>query len=330
MIIRWTLACAAVIGAITRTAHADEAPAPLPVPDPPAGAARVALGLLDPLRISRLDVTASGPRSNSEIDPGVADIAFAFVPRWSFVNTETDWAWAGAKVGWQVSSILGSVEGGNPVTVRVDDVELNAAYSRTPVRDARGDQLLLGPRLGLAFPSSYASRLDTIVLRTSLGLGLDLHVPLLRGDWLRGVLFSGNGTWEGEIAKNNGQNQNLTAAGPPTTLGLPGNRPVGALLLRAMGISPFATDKVGSLCAEWEERRLRLLQGCCIVARCRRNCRDPSRSPRPQRAAQLSRLDADEECWRACAGSTGSTALLASSPQRAAASRMGTFANHQG
>jgi hypothetical protein len=199
---RWTLACATVLGAVARMARAEEPPAVVPPPDPPPGVARVALGLLDPFRTSRIDLVASGPKSSSESSLGFADVAFAFVPRGSIVATEMDWAWVGLRVGGQVDSSFGPAGAPGVTSVLMDDVELDTAYSRTLAGDARGDRLLFGPRGGIAFPSSKASKAGTIRLRTSLGLGMDLHVPLLHGDWLRGVLLSSNVTWERELVKD--------------------------------------------------------------------------------------------------------------------------------
>jgi hypothetical protein len=186
----------------SRTAGAEEPPAPPPPPDPPTGAARVALGLRDPLRTSRFDVTASGPGPQGrDLDARFAEVRFALAPRWSFVDTSTDWAWVGARVGWRVETLLGSNEVSSSTHVVVDDVELHVAYSRTLALGEGGAQLLLGPRAGLAFPSSPASQASSIWFRGSLGLGVDLHAPLMHGDWLPGLLFSGSTSWEGNLAK---------------------------------------------------------------------------------------------------------------------------------
>jgi hypothetical protein len=86
------------------------------------------------------------------------------------------------------------------------------AYTRTLVSSARGDQLLLGPRLGLAFPTSLASRNSSVYFRGSLGAGVDLYVPLLmHGEWRPGLLFTGAATWESNLVKT------LSGGSPYTT-----------------------------------------------------------------------------------------------------------------
>jgi hypothetical protein len=145
---------------------------------PPAGASRVALGLPNPLRASRFDVDLAFtvPGKTIGADGFSARLGFAVVPRWAFVDTATDWAWAGARVGWGVE-LTNSDTTSRLGRVQVEDVELQAGYSRTVARTPGGLALLLGPRVAVALPASLESRAAGVYVHTSLGAGVDLHVP---------------------------------------------------------------------------------------------------------------------------------------------------------
>jgi hypothetical protein len=171
-------------------------------PPPPAGASRVALGLPNPLRASRFDVelayTPGVPTQGEDLTS--AHLGFALQPRWAFVDTETDWAWVGARIGWGLE-LLDDDTTTSPRRVRFDDLELQLAYSRTVARTERGLSLLIGPRVAVAFPTSPESRGGGVYTHTSLGAGVDLHLPLLRGPWLSGALFSISGAWQHAFGK---------------------------------------------------------------------------------------------------------------------------------
>lgn len=194
---------------------------------PPAGASRVALGLANPLRASRFDVdlafTVPGKTIGS--DGFSARLGFAVVPRWAFVDTATDWAWAGARVGWGVELANSDTTAGLG-RVRVEDVEVQAAYSRTVARTPGGLALLLGPRVAVALPASTESRAAGVYVHTSLGAGVDLHLPLGRGPWLSGALISVSGAWQHALGTHAS-----SVGGPPLMLDLTAPRPSGVGLL---------------------------------------------------------------------------------------------------
>jgi hypothetical protein len=167
----------------------------------PPGASRVGLGLPNPLRTSRFDATlgisppSGDPQSPDGARGASAEGVFALVPRWSFVNTATHWAWVGARIAWDVTAESDD-EATRKSSVAFRDVELDIAYSRTLARTADGLVLLAGPRIGVALPASPRSRASSVYLRTSVGLGADLHVPLARGNWFPGLFVSASGAWE--------------------------------------------------------------------------------------------------------------------------------------
>lgn len=217
--------------AVTLLVFAGTAQAQAPVDGavPPSGASRVGLGLSNPLRTSRFDATLGlspatfGGGSAQSSDDVRAEVVFAFVPRWSFVSTATDWAWVGARVAWSVTA-TGADDSTKRKAVAFEDVELDAAYNRTFARTAGGLVLLGGPRLGVAFPSSPISRASSVYVRTSLGIGADLHVPLRGGDWLPGAFVSASGIWQHAFGASQTPGFGLAVGASPPA-------PVGAALL---------------------------------------------------------------------------------------------------
>ncbi|WP_438035246.1 hypothetical protein [Sorangium sp. So ce204] len=191
-------------------------PAADPLPEEPApvaqgpgrapglrgGAPLFHLGARDnALRTSRFGWTTSATTSVFGLDGGsysedgeYAGMTFSLVPRYSFVSTKEHWAWAGTDIALSVPLSVGDVPGEAPVTLA--DLPLQAAYTYTIFQDDKGLALLAGPRLGVALPTSPASRYAGVYARTRLGLGVLANVPLLDEAWLNGVFFSAGGVWE--------------------------------------------------------------------------------------------------------------------------------------
>ncbi|WP_437799307.1 hypothetical protein [Sorangium sp. So ce693] len=153
------------------------------------------------LRTSRFGWTTSATTNIFGVDGGPysedgehAGMIFSLVPRYSFVSTKEHWAWVGTDIALELPLTDGDVPGEDSVTLA--DLPLQAAYSYTIFQNDEGLALLAGPRLGVAFPTSPASRGAGVYVRTRLGLGMLANLPLLDGEWLNGAFFSAGGGWE--------------------------------------------------------------------------------------------------------------------------------------
>ena len=125
----------------------------------------------------------------------VASMDFSFTPRYSFVNTKTDWAWVGLNVNWAVELTNSDATTKQRQTL-FGDLGVQSAYNHTFVKTKNGTFLQGGPRASIAFPTSMASQAAGIYTRTALGLGGASNITFHDGDWINSVFVSFGGSWQ--------------------------------------------------------------------------------------------------------------------------------------
>lgn len=122
-----------------------------------------------------------------------AYVSLSFVPRLSFVNTETHWAWVGTELTWH-AELTDTTKTPNGTDAWAD-IPLWLSYNYTLVRNSCGLAVLAGPRGGVAFPTSDASQAALINAKTSAALDAKANVPLTSGPWLPSAFASVSGEW---------------------------------------------------------------------------------------------------------------------------------------
>lgn len=196
------------------------APEPTPPPTPPptdtadqaakeepkttdeSSTAQVGLGAQNPFRTSSFIWTLNASTQTLGVgqdyigsEGEVVSMEFSFNPRFSFINSKTNWAWAGLNIPWSVELTNSDVTSKRQ-QVLFGDMQIQTAYNRTFYRGKEGLSFLGGPRFSVGLPTSLVSQNNGTYARTVLGLGLISNVPFHSGDAFNGVFFSAATNWQ--------------------------------------------------------------------------------------------------------------------------------------
>jgi hypothetical protein len=166
------------------------------------GAAQLGLGSPNPFRTSWFNWQTSASSKILAVgedyigtEDEVVSMDFSVTPRYSYINTRTDWGWIGLNIPWSVE-LTNSDSTTKQNQVMFGDLGIQTAYNRTLARSDKGLVVLAGPRASVLLPTSLASQFNGTKATTSFGLGGSSNIPLRSGDILSSVFVAGGLSWQ--------------------------------------------------------------------------------------------------------------------------------------